>query len=152
MIVKLQKQHSDYPDLTPGKPYVVIGIEADDLRILNDQGRPFLFTPELFEIIDPHEPGDWVSEIGEDGERYAYPPSLNVVGFFDDFFTTSARRLPPSGGWSINALLWRRGERSLKYILQAGSSQPMAQSVSPNARRRLRTSSGESFNIEPSSW
>lgn len=86
MIVKLQKQHSDYPDLTPGQPYGVIGIEADDLRILNDQGRPFLYPPELFEVIDPHEPGDWVSEIGEDGERYAYPPSLNVVGFFEDFF------------------------------------------------------------------
>ncbi len=57
MIVKLQKQHSDYPDLTPGQPYVVIGIEADDLRILNDQGRPFLYPPELFEVIDP--PRTW---------------------------------------------------------------------------------------------
>jgi hypothetical protein len=86
MIVKLQKPHVDYLDLTPDQPYVVIGIEADDLRILNDQGRPFLYPPELFEVIDPYEPGDWVSEIGEGGERYAYPPSLNMVGFFEDFF------------------------------------------------------------------
>lgn len=86
MIVNLVKKHSDYPDLTPGQPYVVIGIEADDLRLLNDEGRPFLYPSDLFEIVDPHEPGDWVSEIGADGERYAYPPSLNVVGFFEDFF------------------------------------------------------------------
>jgi hypothetical protein len=86
MIVKLRQQHMNYPDLTRGQPYVVIGIEANELRILNDQGRPFLYPPELFEVIDPHEPGDWVSDMGVDGERYAYPPSLNVVGFFEDFF------------------------------------------------------------------
>ncbi len=86
MIVKLANRHPDYPDLTPDQPYVVIGIEANDLRILNDQGRPFLYPRELFEVIDPHEPSDWVSEFGADGERYAYPPSLNAAGFFEDFF------------------------------------------------------------------
>ncbi len=86
MIIKLKKQHPQYPDLTTGQFYVVIGIEADDLRILNDQGRPFLYPPELFEVIDPNEPTDWINEIGESGERYAYPPALNVVGFFEDFF------------------------------------------------------------------
>ena len=40
----------------------------------------------MLEVIDPREPGDWVSEVGADGERYAYPPSLNVVGFFENFF------------------------------------------------------------------
>jgi len=24
--------------------------------------------------------------LGEDGERYAYPPPLNAPGFFEDFF------------------------------------------------------------------
>lgn len=86
MIVKLKKNEPEYPDLTFGQPYVVIGIEADDLRILNDRGRPYLYPPELFDVVDPHEPADWESEVGEDGERYAYPPSLNRVGFFEDFF------------------------------------------------------------------
>ena len=86
MIIKLKKQQPQYPDLTTDQFYVVIGIEANDLRVLNDQGRPFLYPPELFEVIDPHEPTDWVSEVGEEGERYAYPPALNVVGFFEDFF------------------------------------------------------------------
>ena len=86
MIVNLKEKNTNYPDLTPEQPYVVIGIEADDYRIINNHGRPYLYPHEIFEIEDPHEPGDWITEIGEDGERYAYPPSLNITGFFEDFF------------------------------------------------------------------
>ena len=86
MIVKLRRKNARYPDLMPGQPYVVIGIEADELRILNDQGRPYLYPVQLFEVVDPREPGDWVTEWGEEGERYAYPPPLNGCGFFEDFF------------------------------------------------------------------
>jgi hypothetical protein len=86
MIVQFQKQNTEYPDLTPSQYDVVIGIEADDFRILNDRGRPFLYEASLFGIIDPREPDDWIIEIGEDKERYAYPPPLNPVGFFEDFF------------------------------------------------------------------
>lgn len=91
MIAKVRNPHPDYPDLTAGQSYVVIGIEADDLRILNDQGRPFLYPARLFEIVDPREPTDWVSEIGTDGERYAYPSALNEAGFFEDFFDDQRR-------------------------------------------------------------
>jgi hypothetical protein len=65
---------------------MVIGIEADDFRVLNDKGRPYLYPCHLFEVVDPHEPADWLTEYGGDGERYAYPPSLNQSGFFEDFF------------------------------------------------------------------
>ena len=90
MIVQLRRKNSRYPDLTPGQGYVVIGIEADDFRILNDQGWPYLYPPRLFEIVDPREPADWVTEYGDDGERYAYPPPLNGCGFFEDFFDAQA--------------------------------------------------------------
>jgi hypothetical protein len=86
MIVKLRQKKPNYPDLTPGQPYVVIGIEGDDFRILNDAGRPYLYPPALFRVIDAREPADWVSDRGEDGERYAYPAPLNAPGFFEDFF------------------------------------------------------------------
>jgi hypothetical protein len=86
MIVKLQRKNLCYPDLTPSQSYVVLGIEADDFRIVNDQGRPYLYPSRLFEIINHREPADWVTEYGDDGERYAYPPSLNTCGFFEDFF------------------------------------------------------------------
>ena len=86
MIVKLRRKHARSPDLTPSLSYVVIGIEANDFRILNDQGRPYLYPSRLFKIIDPTKPRDWVTERGEEGESYAYPLPLNASGFFEDFF------------------------------------------------------------------
>jgi len=86
MIVRLRRKNSRYPELTSQQNYVVIGIEADDFRILNDRGRPFLYPSRLFEVVDSREPSDWVTDFGNDGERYAYPPPLNYTGFFEDFF------------------------------------------------------------------
>ena len=91
MIVKLKKRNARYRNLTFGQPYVVIGIEADHLRILNNAGRPFLYPPDLFSLIDPEEPTDWITELGDDGERYSYPPPLNKSGFFEDFFDEKAK-------------------------------------------------------------
>ena len=89
MIIKLRARDPSYPDLTPDQPYLVLGIEADDFRILNDLGRPYLYPRALFSVIDSREPEDWVSELGEDKERYAYPPQFNSSGFFEDFFDGS---------------------------------------------------------------
>ena len=86
MIVKIKEKNPEYPDLTPDQPYFVIGIEADDYRILNDCGKPYLYPPHLFEVIDWHEPSIWITEYGDDDERYSYPEALNEVGFFEDFF------------------------------------------------------------------
>jgi hypothetical protein len=91
MIVQLKKKNSRNRDLTFGQPYAVIGIEADDYRILNDAGRPFLYPPTLFSLVDHQEPVDWVTEFGDDGERYSYPPPLNKSGFFEDFFDEKAK-------------------------------------------------------------
>jgi hypothetical protein len=99
MIVKLRRKNARYPDLTPGQDYAVIGIEADDFRLLNDRGQPYLYPHHLFDIVDAHEPEDWVTEIGEDGERYAYPPPLNVCGFFEDFF--DAKRKTVTTFWQV---------------------------------------------------
>jgi hypothetical protein len=86
MIVRLKRRNARYRDLSTRQPYVVIGIEADDLRMLNDAGRPCLYPSRLFAVVDRGEPTDWVSEFGTDGERYANPPLLNKPGFFEDFF------------------------------------------------------------------
>jgi hypothetical protein len=86
MIIKLKEIQPDYPDLTPDQPYFVIGIEADDYRILNDQGKPYLYPAHLFMVIDPREPESWITEYGDDGERYSYPPALHGAGFFEDYF------------------------------------------------------------------
>lgn len=71
---------------TQGKIYYVIGIEADDYRVIADDGKPYLTGHTLFDVVDATEPADWISEKGEDGERYAYPVALLGAGFFEDFF------------------------------------------------------------------
>jgi hypothetical protein len=86
MIVKVRKKSAKYPELASGQLYAVIGIEAGHYRILNDFGRPYLYPPSLFQLVDKREPADWVTETGEDGERYSYPSALNKPGFFEDFF------------------------------------------------------------------
>jgi hypothetical protein len=104
MIVRLKEQNADYSDLTADQPYFVIGIEADDYRILNDSGKPYLYSSDLFEIVDSREPTAWITEYGDEGERYSYPPMLNEVGFFEDYFDGKDEAL--SKFWhAINARL-----------------------------------------------
>ena len=67
MIVKLRRKNARYPDVSPGLSYVVIGIDADDYRILNDQGRPYLYPSRLFKVAEPFKPHDWATERGEEG-------------------------------------------------------------------------------------
>jgi len=86
MIVRLKSKDSNYPDLSITQSYFVLGIEADDYRILNDYGQPYLYEADLFNVLNSQEPKDWIVDIGEDGERYAYPELLNEIGFFEDFF------------------------------------------------------------------
>ena len=86
MIVQLLDPAPEYPELSPKQPYVVIGIEADDYRLLNDRGQPYLYPHGLFAVLDPTEPAEWVTDEGEEGERYAYPAALNQPGFFEDYF------------------------------------------------------------------
>jgi len=82
----------------------VIGIEADDLRILDDSGEPCLYSPDFFDVMDATEPADWMSTTGEDGERYAYPPALNATGFFEDYFDGDAK---------VRAAFWQTVNRHL---------------------------------------
>ena len=110
MIVKLVRKYEDYPDLTPEQCYVVIGIEADELRLLNDFGRPYLYPPQMFEIVDHREPPDWIIETGEDGEKYAYPQPLNGNGFFEDFFDGKEKAV---------STFWRTVNRHLASAAEA---------------------------------
>ena len=45
-----------------------------------------------------------MTEIGDDGERYSYPPPLNKPGFFEDFFDQKAKAV---------ATFWRIVNRRL---------------------------------------
>jgi hypothetical protein len=86
MKVQFKTRYPKYRELTSGNVYRVIGIEADQYRIMNDEGRPFLYPPKIFHIVDAHEPRQWHTWYGEDGERYSYPKDLQQPGFFEDYF------------------------------------------------------------------
>lgn len=70
--------------LTVGETYEVLGIEAGDLRVLDDAGSPVLYEPALFEVIDAGRPSGWTSET-IDGDEYAGPPEFNRPGFWEDY-------------------------------------------------------------------
>ncbi len=76
----------EFKKLIIGKEYVVLGIEADSYRILNEEGCPYLYGPSGFEVIDKSNPKYWVCETGEDDEMYCYPKEWNRPGFFEDYF------------------------------------------------------------------
>ncbi|MCK5147778.1 hypothetical protein KAR48_13555 [bacterium] len=80
-------------DLSASVLYLVIGLEADDYRLINDNRRPYLYDHKLFDLIDEKEPSNWCNEYGDDGERYAYPPELNKSGFFEDYFDGNKKAL-----------------------------------------------------------
>ena len=86
MLVRFKGNQKKFPDLTRGNIYRVIGIEADDYRLMNDHGRPYLYPPRAFETVDAKEPREWINFYGESGERYAYPSSLGKPGFWEDYF------------------------------------------------------------------
>lgn len=73
-------------DLTPGNVYRVIGLEADYIRLMSDEGLPYCYPSSLFTVVDDKWPNDWVVNRGEDGELYASPVSVAEPGFFEKFF------------------------------------------------------------------
>ena len=100
--------------LTLGRNYEVLGIEADDYRILNDRNDPVLYSPDAFCVVDAAEPVFWTSSVGEEGERYAYLEAWAQVGFFEDlhdrhtdahetFWKTLARLYPETAGRARDA-------------------------------------------------
>jgi len=76
--------------LVLGRTYEVLGIEADDYRVLTDADArfnpndPVLYSSSVFAVLDPAEPSFWISELGADGERYAYPACW-AGHFFEDY-------------------------------------------------------------------
>jgi hypothetical protein len=80
------KKQDDFWSVTPGKEYVVIGLDHDSYRIVDDMGEPILLPKDGFEIIDNTIPGDWIWERYSEDEYYADPPELHARGFYEDYF------------------------------------------------------------------
>jgi hypothetical protein len=116
MKVRFKGHKSRYDDLTPGNVYHVIGIEADHYRLMNDFGRPYLYPPRLFRVVDRTRPADWRTIVGEDGERYSYPPELDKPGFFENYFDDRAREVSTLHRY-LDRLAWQAAQAPKKQRL-----------------------------------
>ena len=71
-----------------GKIYEVLARSDDHYRIIDENGEPFLFGIDCFEIIEPKEPDFWVEKYyfhGESTYRHANPEGWGT-GFFEKYF------------------------------------------------------------------
>ena len=107
MIVELRRPDARYRDLTPRQPYVVMGIEGGDSRILNDSGRPYLYPERLFRILDSREPGDWITEFGEKRRAVLLSAGPQFYGIFRGFPRPEAKAV---------ATFWRVLNRRLAAV------------------------------------
>ena len=86
LIHEMTVDESCHPTLTIEKHYLVIGIEGDYYRIVDDVGDPVLFNKNLFEIVDPEIPDNWVVEYDEGGDVFMCPPELSEEYIYEDYF------------------------------------------------------------------
>jgi hypothetical protein len=86
MIVQALASDGEGPSrLTRNRQYTVLGIETDWYPIVNDADEPCLYDPTGFVIVEQTGPDFWITEFGDDGERYAYPPEWQIAGYFEDW-------------------------------------------------------------------
>jgi hypothetical protein len=85
----------DNQNLEPNKIYDVIGVSADDYRVINERGEPILYPHYLFEVIDSSIPESWAKKYFDPDEFYIDPVELSKPGFYEDYFDgkPEARRI-----------------------------------------------------------
>jgi hypothetical protein len=86
MIIVALTRSNEFWSLTPGREYVVIGVDQASYRVVDDKGEPILFPREGFRVVDDAIPQDWIWDRQGDDEYYGGPESLQTPGFYEDYF------------------------------------------------------------------
>lgn len=76
----------EFWSLTPGKEYVVIGLDHDSYRVIDDIEEPILLPKIGFKVVDDTIPENWIWNRFSDDEYYADPPGLHERGFYEAYF------------------------------------------------------------------
>jgi len=76
----------EYPDITEGNVYFVLGSEGDFYRIIGDSGKPYLYHKSRFELVELEKGLDWAREIDTIVGEILYPPGLTPSVFEESFF------------------------------------------------------------------
>ena len=64
---------------------MVVGIDDENYRVLDDDLEPFLYSKKLFTVVDHAVPDDWIREDYEDGEYHIYPSEFREH-IFENYF------------------------------------------------------------------
>jgi hypothetical protein len=73
---------NEFWSLTPGRKYIVIGVDQESFRIVDDKGEPILFPREGFKVVDDAIPQDWIWDRQGDDEYCGGPEGLQAPGFY----------------------------------------------------------------------
>ena len=92
MIVQARGLANQALHLTPNKKYLVVGLDHDSFRVINDNQEPVIYDKNMFDVIESSLPTDWVWERFAKDEYYANPPEMSAPGFYEDWFD----RMPAS--------------------------------------------------------
>ncbi len=91
MRVFAKGQAGEHSGLTQGRTYVVVGVDDQHYRVMDDAGEPILFPKELFSVVDGTIPSGWVRVEYDDGEYHIDPLETSGVGFYEDYFDRDER-------------------------------------------------------------
>lgn len=84
------KADNEFWSLTPGQEYVVIGLDDEYYRMVDNNGEPILLPKQGFKVVDNTMSEDWVWKRYSEDEYYADPPELGRPGFYEDYFDGKA--------------------------------------------------------------
>ena len=103
--------------LRRGKEYVVLGLDDQYFRVLNNEEEPVLFPRSAFIVLDDHVPEDWVWRRYSDGQFLANPPEMASRGFYDAFFDRKK--------WALTALAGYLKRAGIKREPRSRRQRPM---------------------------
>jgi hypothetical protein len=78
--------------LTARQEYFVIGVYADALRVIDDDGEPIIYPKTLFDVCDTSIPPGWEFYEPEDGDYYLEPMRTAAPGLYEDYFGSDGDR------------------------------------------------------------
>jgi hypothetical protein len=80
------RDDSSHETISPDEIYLVIAVDRDFYRVIDDAGQPVMFPKELFEVIDKRIPSGWAFDEHVGGSYYLEPIPCSVPGFYEDYY------------------------------------------------------------------